>query len=79
MQTELQVTRQAWVDSRLQGEPHPCGMSQRVVMWCKLIIALRQAYAEIKPEEVQELPSGQKERGNAQDGWRTSGMRCSGG
>ena len=72
--TELQVTRQAWVDSRLQGEPHPSGMFQRVVMWCKLIIALRQAYAAIKPEEVQELFSGQKERvirktGGAQAGW----------
>ena len=32
-QTELQVTRPAWVDSRLQGEPHPSGMCQRVVMW----------------------------------------------
>ena len=62
MQTELQVTRQAWVDSRLQGERHPSGMSQRVVMWCKLIISLRQAYAAIMPEEVQELSSGQKER-----------------
>ena len=50
MQTELQVTRQAWVDSRLQGEPHTSGMSQRVVMWCKLIIALREAYAALKLE-----------------------------
>ena len=53
MQTELQVTRQAWVDRRLQGEPQTNGMSQRVVMWSKLIMALRQAFAAIKPEEVQ--------------------------
>ena len=77
MQTELQVTRQAWVDSRSQGEPHPSGTSQRVVMWCKLIVALRQACAAIKSEEVQELPSEQKERvirktGGEQAGWEAA-------
>ena len=77
MQTELHLTRQAWVDSRLQGVPHASGMSQRVVMWCKLIVALRQAYAAIKPEEVQELPSGQKERvvrktGGERAGWEAA-------
>ena len=61
----------------LQGETHSSGMAQRVVMWCKLIIALRQAYAAIKPEEVQELPSGQKERvirttGGEQAGWEAA-------
>ena len=59
-------------------------MSQRVVMWCKLIIALRQAYAAIKPEEVQELPSGQKEKvirktGGEQAGWDAAAAhRCRG-
>ena len=76
MQTDLQVTRQAWVDSRLQGEPHPSGMSQRVVMWCKLINALRQAYAAIMSEEVQELSSGQKERVIRRTGGEPSGWEA---
>ena len=49
---------------RLQGEPHPSGMSQRVVMWCTLIIALRQAT---------------KRKSDPQNGWRTSRVGGSGG